>query len=78
MGKNKLSHEEIQAIINDYQQAYRMVYWGGAINPIVSYRKGWFYQGKIPYRAKEIQAMTARLKHYLPQRADSDDDGEPD
>jgi len=75
MGKNR--HEEIQAIISDYQQAFRMVYGAGA-PPIVNYRKGWFYQGMIPFRAKEIQALTARLKQYLPQRADSDDDGEPD
>jgi hypothetical protein len=77
MGKNH--HQEIQKIIDEYMQAYRMVYGEVmAEKRTLIYRKGWFWIQAVPYRAKGIQQKTADLCKKIPPRLDSDDDGESD
>ena len=89
MSKGKaLTHQEIERLIADYMQAYRMVYGPVmADSRVLVYRKGWFYycdKAKyeadpkkivgVPYSAKEIEEMTLMLGRKIPQRDDSDDE----
>lgn len=87
MSKSKpLTHQQIQTIIDDYMQAYRMAY--GEVmagERAMVYRKGWFYfcpkavaatdslAGAVPYRAQEVEEMTAMLRKKTTQRTDSDE-----
>lgn len=87
MSKGKApAHQEINRLITDYMQAYRMVYGPVmADSKALVYRKGWFcfcdkeqFEANpthivgVPYRAKEIEEMTLMLGRKVPQRDDSD------
>jgi hypothetical protein len=89
MSKGKtLTHREIQRLIKEYMQAYRMVYGPVmADSKVMVYKKSWFvFCDKelhkanpkniigVPYSAKEIEEMTLMLGRKIPQRIDSDDD----
>jgi hypothetical protein len=89
MSKSKaLTHQEINQLIADYMQAYRMVYGPVmADSKVMVYRKSWFiicdkkgYDANpknivgVPYSAKEIEDMTLMLGRKIPQRVDSDDE----
>jgi hypothetical protein len=89
MSKSKtLTHQEINRLIADYMQAYRMVYGPVmADSRVLIYKKSWFvfcdkelYEANpknivgVPYSAKEIEDMTLMLGRKIPQRNDSDDE----
>lgn len=77
MSKNRhLTPQEIKQVIDDYMQAYRMVHGEAAAEERnLTYRKGWFYfDDKVPYRAKEIEKMTVTLGKQITPRTDSDED----
>lgn len=67
MSKFKNAHAEIERIKSDYLDAYR-TRWGESAAGLlkISYRRGWYYLTasplSTPYRAREIQAMTAGLR----------------
>lgn len=71
MSKKNLTFFEIGKIINDYLQAVKLVKGEAVMNKTeLSYFKGWFKlrvpghpasAPAIPYRPKEIVAMTAEL-----------------
>jgi|WetSurMetagenome_2_1015567.scaffolds.fasta_scaffold489295_2 hypothetical protein len=81
-----LTHQEIERLIADYMQAYRMVYGPVmAESRVLIYKKSWFYFCDkelheanpkniigVPYSAKEIEEMTLMLGRKVPQRDDSD------
>lgn len=82
-----LTHQEIERLIADYMQVYRMVYGPVmADRRVLIYKKSWFffcdkelYEANpknivgVPYCAKEIKDMTLMLRK-ISQRNDSDDE----
>lgn len=86
--KNHLDPKEVERVINAYLQALRLVH-GEQVADMTDlcYRKGEFHLRPAglsrealatPYRANQIEAMTAALRLQIPPRADSEDDGAPD
>lgn len=63
----KNAHAEIERIKSEYLDAYR-ARWGeaAASKLTIRYKSGWFYLTasplSTPYRAREIVAMTERLR----------------
>lgn len=88
MTKKSFTPAEINRITLDYLQAVKLAQGQQAMDLTdLTYRKGWFYlrtpgmnpeAPAIPCRSKEIEAMTTELQKKIPQRADSDDNGNPD
>jgi hypothetical protein len=72
-----LTHDEREQFKNDYLQAHRLVF---GYEGFIKYRRGWWYLMSAvvgcPFSTKEIAAKIEDLRKQIPQRADSDDDGE--